>query len=258
MRDAPGARGRETESEREPMSRERDGRPHNRILASLPGHEYRDLQADLELVTMELGETIHGRGDPIRHVYFPETAHVPLLTATADGGGVEVGIVGQDGIVGVPVVLGVDVASKYATIQHAGTLARITPAALRKTFARGGALQPLLLRYTHAFMSQISQTAACNRLHPLDSRLARWLLMIHDRTGEDTIHLTHQFLANMLGVRRSGVTVAVGALEVEGLIRNTRGAITILDRRELEKHACECYEVVAEELEQIFKDDRSN
>jgi CRP-like cAMP-binding protein len=234
------------------MPPERNARPRNRILARLPDDEYRRLQDDLELVTLSLGEILHRRGEPISHVYFPETALVSLLTDTAEGMGIEVGVVGYDGVVGIPVVLGVDVASRYATVQHPGRVARITPAALRATFARGGALQPLLLRYTHALMSQISQTAACNRLHSLDSRLARWLLMIHDRLGEDTIQLTHQFLANMLGVRRSGVTVAAGALEAEGLIRNTRGGIAVLDRRGLEDRSCECYAVLAEEVERVF------
>jgi CRP-like cAMP-binding protein len=234
------------------MLRGHNDRPRNRILASLPDDECRRLRDDLELVTLPVGETLHRRGEPIRHVYFPETALVSLLTDTGEGEGVEVGLVGDDGVVGIPVVLGVDVGSRYATVQHSGKLARITPAALRAAFARGGALQPLLLRYTLAFMSQISQTAACNRLHSIDERLARWLLMVHDRMGKDTVQLTHQFLANMLGVRRSGVTVAAGALEAEKLIRNTRGSITILDRRGLEDRACECYEVVAEETERIL------
>ena len=216
----------------------------NSLLAALPRKAYQHLLAGLESVTLTFGEVLYEPGDKIRHVFFPGDALVSLLTLADGHLALEVGLIGRDGMVGIPLVLGHDLSPVRALVQGAGTALRMTSARFLKDFRRSPPLQRELYRYTYALMAQISQTAACNRFHVVERRLARWLLMTHDRVKSDQFRMTHEFLGHMLGVRRVGVTKAAQALQKHGLISYSRGAITILDRRNLELAACECYRVV--------------
>ena len=224
----------------------------NQLLAALPEDEYQGIAAELETVSLELSKILHRQDEVIDFVYFPQTAIVSLLTDLQDGSGIEVGLVGREGMVGLSVIMGVERSSKVATVQGAGTGLRMRASKLKEAFERGGQLQKLLLRYTYALMAQISQSAACNRRHSVDGRLARWLLMYHDRWSSDTLYLTQDFLANMLGCRRAGVSEAAQELELSGFIRQSRGSLTIIDREGLEDFTCECYRVVKDEYDQVL------
>jgi CRP-like cAMP-binding protein len=224
----------------------------NRILASLPTEEFRRLAPHLEPVSLQLSEILFRPDDEIRHIHFPTTSIVSLLTELEDGGGMEVGLVGREGIVGVSVILG-GRETKVATVQAVGEALRIEAAAVREEFKRGGKLQSLLLRYTHALMTQISQSVVCNVRHGIDGRLARWLLMYHDRLDRDEFEMTHEFMSHMLGVRRAGVSTAAGSLQKKGLIDYRRGHIKITNRQALEDFACECYPIVAERYDDFLK-----
>jgi CRP-like cAMP-binding protein len=215
----------------------------NRLLAALPAEEYERLSDSLEPVTLRLSQFLFRPDDSIDHVYFLTTSIVSLMTELEDGGGVEVGLVGREGLVGISAILG-GRETKVATVQKTGEALRIRADVLLEEFRRGGTLQSVLLKYTHALMTQISQSVACNTRHQIPGRLARWLLMFHDRAQTDEFELTHEFLANMLGVRRAGVTEAADELQKLGLIENQRGLIKILDRKGLEQYACECYPTV--------------
>ena len=225
----------------------------NRLLAAVSEDEYQGIAAELESVSLELGKILHRQDEVIDYVYFPQTAIVSLLTDLADGSGIEVGLVGSEGMVGLSVIMGVERSSKVATVQGSGTALRMRASKIKEAFGRGGKLQRLLLRYTYALMGQISQSAACNRRHSIDGRLARWLLMYHDRWSSDTFELTQDFLANMLGCRRAGVSEAAQELELSGFIRQSRGRITIIDREGMEDFTCECYRVVKNEYDQILQ-----
>ena len=214
----------------------------NRILASLPAEEYRRLP-HMESVELRLSEVLYRPEEQTPYGYFPTDAIISLLTELEDGGGVEVGLVGREGMAGISVILGGE-ETKVATAQMKGEAVRLRPGALREEFQRGGALHDLLLRYTSALMTQISQSVACNARHPLPGRMARWLLMFHDRAGSDEFELTQEFMANMLGVRRAGVTTLAGRLKRDGFIGYERGHFKVLDRKGLEGFACECYQVV--------------
>jgi CRP-like cAMP-binding protein len=216
----------------------------NSLLAALPRKEYRRLLAGLEPVTLTFGKVLYEPGDPIRHVYFPGDSLVSLLTLADGHLALEVGLIGRDGMVGIPLILGHNVSSVRALVQGTGTAMRMASEHFRKEFRLSLPLQRELYRYTHTLMAQISQTAACNRFHVVETRLARWLLMTHDRVKSDQFRMTHEFLGHMLGVRRVGVTKAAHALQKRKLISYSRGDITVLDRRGLEAAACECYEVV--------------
>ena len=216
----------------------------NSLLAALPRKEYRRLHAGLEPMTMNFGEVLYEPGDTIRHVYFPSDSLVSLLTLADGHLALEVGLIGREGMVGIPLILGHQLSSVRALVQGTGTAMRMAAALFRKEFRLSLPLQRELYRYTHTLMAQISQTAACNRFHVVETRLARWLLMTHDRVKSDQFRMTHEFLGTMLGVRRVGVTKAAHALQKRNLIRYTRGDITVLDRTGLEAAACECYEVV--------------
>ena len=183
-------------------------------------------------------------GETIRHVYFPDASLVSLLTLADGHLALEVGLIGREGMVGIPLVLGHTASSVRALVQGAGSAMRMASAPFRKEFERNPPLQRELYRYTHTLMAQISQTAACNRFHLTEQRLARWLLMTHDRVKSDEFRMTQEFLGHMLGVRRVGVTRAAQALQKRKLISYTRGNITVLDRKGLEAAACQCYEVV--------------
>lgn len=216
----------------------------NSLLGALPCKEYRRLLAGLEPVTLTFGEVLYEPRETIPHVYFPGSSLVSLLTLADGHLALEVGLIGRDGMVGIPLVLGHTVSSVRALVQGTGTAMRMASARFCKEFRLSLPLQQEVYRYTHTLMAQISQTAACNRFHVVEERLARWLLMTHDRVKSDQFHMTHEFLAHMLGVRRVGVTMAAQVLQKRKLIRYSRGDITVLDRTGLEAAACECYEVV--------------
>jgi CRP-like cAMP-binding protein len=217
----------------------------NELLAALPPTAYLRLLPHLESVSLPLGAGLYNSGESIEHVYFPEDALVSLVTHMRDGATVEVGLIGNDGMVGIPVLLGDDIAFEAAVVQIAGSALRM-PSATFKEVIKGGH-SPLLTRlllYTRVLMKQVAQTAACNSRHTAEKRLARWLLMCHDRSESDELALTQEFLSDMLGVRRAGVSSASIVLQQEGFIRYSHGRITILKREGLEAYACECYAAV--------------
>jgi CRP-like cAMP-binding protein len=216
----------------------------NRVLASIPRKEYQRLQAQLEPVTLKFGQILYQPGKTIRHVYFPVDCLISLLTAVDKRRSLEVGMVGNEGMAGMPFILGMGVSSVRALVQGGGNALRMAAAPFRVEFGRNLPLQQGLYRYTYALMAQISQTAACNRFHDAEARLARWLLMTRDRVGSDDFPLTHEFLAHMLGVRREGVTEAASALKRRKLIDYTRGKIQILDSKGLQASSCSCYQIV--------------
>jgi len=216
----------------------------NSLLAAVPRKAYRSLLAGLEPVTLTFGEVLYEPGETIRHVYFPGSSLVSLLTLADGHLALEVGLIGREGMVGIPLVLGHSESSVRALVQGTGPALRMASARFRNEFHSCLPLQHELYRYVHALMAQISQTAACNRFHVVETRLARWLLMTHDRVKSDQFRMTHEFLGHMLGVRRVGVTRAAQALQTRDLIRYSRGDITVLDRPGLEAAACECYKVV--------------
>jgi CRP-like cAMP-binding protein len=224
----------------------------NRLLAALAPSEFQRLSDKLQPISLKLSQVLLRNDELIKYVYFPTTCMISLLTDLEDGSGIEVGIVGNEGMIGIPVILGSAKSTKVVTVQGEGGALRLESAVLKEEFQRGGGLQQLLLRYTNALMAQISQSAACNRRHPVEGRLARWLLMCHDRMRTDRIKLTHQFLGNMLGTRRESVTVSARTLQNAGLIAYSSGSITILDRGGLEEVACECYAAVKKEYDEIL------
>jgi CRP-like cAMP-binding protein len=216
----------------------------NRVLASIPPKEYRRLHAHLEPVELKFGDILYEPGKAIRHVYFPVNCLISLLTAVDKRRTLEVGMVGNEGMAGMPFILGMGVSGVRAIVQGGGNALRMASGPFRVEFDRNRPLQDALFRYTYALMAQISQTAACNRFHEAEPRLSRWLLMTRDRVGADNFPLTHEFLAHMLGLRREGVTEAASALKRRNLISYTRGKIQILDVRGLRKSSCSCYRTV--------------
>lgn len=224
----------------------------NRLLAALPEAEYEHLFAQMEHVEMPLGAVIYHPAEHMQQVYFPNTGTISILAMVSTGTSVEIGMVGNEGMFGIPSVLGTATAPTQAVVQIPGEGLRVSADMLREEFKRGGVLQDLLLRYTQAFIIQISQTAVCNSLHSIDRRLARWLLMCHDRARSNELPLTHEFLAEMLAVRRAGVTEAAGRLQGAGLVGYRRGQITIHDRAGLEEASCECYVEVKEEFRRLL------
>ena len=228
------------------------GPPGNRLLAALPRSEYQRLRPKLEIVDLVFGNILYNAGDNITHVHFPNDSIVSLLSVVAERSTLEVGIVGNEGMAGLSVFMGVDVSRNRALVQGAGTAMRMKADAFRGESNQLGALHRLLHRYSHSLLTQISQSAACNRFHTVDTRLARWMLMTHDRMGTDKFQLTQDFMANMLGVRREGVSKAAGALQKKKLIHYTRGMITVLNREGLEKAACPCYQIIKDESESFL------
>jgi CRP-like cAMP-binding protein len=224
----------------------------NRILRALPPAEYERLSVYLEQVEMPLGEVLYHPNEPISHVYFPNRGTVSVVCKFEDGKSVEAGMVGNEGMFGVCVFLGSVSTPLEAVVQLPGDALRMRADVLQKEFKRGEHLQDLLLRYTQAFIIQIAQTAACNRAHPIDGRLARWLLMCQDRAHSPELQLTHEFIAMMLGTRRAGVSEAAGKLQDEGIIKYKRGHVSVLDREELEGKSCECYPIVEKEFERLL------
>jgi CRP-like cAMP-binding protein len=214
------------------------------MLAALPRKQYQRLLTGLEPVALSFGEVLHEPGERIRHVYFPSDSLVSLLTIVEGHLALEVGMVGREGMVGVPVSLGTDVSPVRALVQGAGSAMRMKSARFSQEIRKSPQLQQEVGRYTRALMAQITQTAACNRFHVVEARLARWLLMTRDRVRSDEFRLTHEFLGHMLGVRRVGVTTAARTLQKRKLIAYSRGKIRILDRGRLERAACSCYALV--------------
>ncbi|HET6899408.1 MAG TPA: Crp/Fnr family transcriptional regulator [Vicinamibacteria bacterium] len=231
---------------------QRDNPLGNRIVAGLPPDERERLVRGLRPVTFALGDVVYESGGRLEHVYFPTTAVVSLLFTMEDGSTAEMGMAGREGVVGVALFLGGDTTPNRAVVQVAGGAYRTDARVVREEFARGGPLQHALLLYTQALITQISQTAVCNRRHSTEKRLCRWLLMCHDRAQADEIQMTQEFIANMLGGRRESVTAAARNLQDAGLIRYSRGHISILDRPGLEAAVCECHGIVSAEFERLL------
>ena len=224
----------------------------NWLLDALPIEDYERLLEDLQPVSFALGEVVYESGGQMDHVYFPLTCHVSLLYTMLNGVTAEMGLVGNEGVVGIALFMGGDTTPNRAVVQGAGDALKLRAKALHEEFSRGGSFQHLLLRYTQGLITQISQTAVCNRLHSVEQRLCRWLLMTRDRTHSDELQMTQEFISNMLGVRREGVTHAAQNLQEKQLISYVRGHIKILDRPKLEENVCECYEVVKVEHNRLF------
>ncbi len=227
--------------------------PHqNHLLDALPAGDYERIAPHLELVSMKLGDVLYEPGDRLRHVYFPTTSIVSLLYVMEDGASAEIAIVGNEGILGISLFMGGESTPSRAVVQSAGHGFRLRAQALKSEFGRFGPTLHLLLRYTQALITQMAQTAVCNRHHSVDQQLCRWLLLSLDRLASNELSMTQELIANMLGVRREGVTEAAGKLQDAGLISYHRGRITVLDRPGLEARSCECYEVVKTELDRLL------
>jgi CRP-like cAMP-binding protein len=224
----------------------------NRILQALTRPEYEFLAMYLEPVRLWTGEVLYHPEQSITHVYFPNRGTVSVIAVFADGGSVEAGMVGNEGMFGINVFLGSISTPLQAVVQLPGDGLRMRADVLKREFQKGGILQDVLLRYTQAFITQVAQTAACNNSHKVEGRLARWLLMCGDRAHSAELDLTQEFISQMLGIRRAGVSVAAGELQERGIIRYRRGCITIVDRAALEAESCECYEVVKKEFKRLL------
>ncbi len=224
----------------------------NHLLAALPEDDYAGLLPNLELIRIELGDVLYEPGVEMRYVYFPISSIVSLLYVMEDGASAEIAVVGDEGIVGVSLFMGGESTPSRAVVQSAGHAYRLPGQQLKREFYRAGPMQRLLLRYTQALLTQMAQTAVCNRHHSLDQQLCRWLLMSLDRVPSNELTMTQELIANMLGVRREGVTEAAGKLQKAGLIQYHRGRIIVLDRVGLEARACECYDVVKKEFDRLL------
>jgi len=224
----------------------------NHLLASLPAADYARLLSELELVPMPLGWSVYESGGHQGYVYFPTNSIVSLLYVMENGASAEMAITGNEGVVGIALFMGGETTPSRAVVQSAGHAYRLKAAVLKREFEHGGALQHLLLRFTQALITQMSQTAVCNRHHSVVQQLCRWLLLSMDRLPGNELRMTQELIANMLGVRREGVTEAAGKLQEAGLINYSRGHITVLNRPKLEKQVCECYAVVKREVDRLL------
>lgn len=224
----------------------------NHLLEKLTKCEFDRLSPNLELVSLALGQIMYESGDKPHYVYFPASGIISLLNVMENGASAEIAVVGNEGILGITVFMGGGSTPIRAVVQSAGSSYRIKANILLTEFNLAGPLQHFLLRYTQALMTQMAQTAACNRHHTIDQQLCRWLLLSFDRLNGDTLYMTQELIANMLGVRREGVTEAACKLQSSGLIKYSRGKITILDRPNLEKRCCECYAVVKAEFDKLM------
>ena len=224
----------------------------NHLLAALPRDEYARLFPHLERVPMPLGQVLYEPGIQMRHVYFPTTSIVSRLCVMEDGASAEIAVVGNEGIVGVSLFMGGETTPSRAVVQSAGHAYRLKGQLLKDQFYRAGPMQRLLLRYTQALLTQMAQTAVCNRHHSVDQQVCRWLLLRLDRLPSSELVMTQELIANMLGVRRERVTEAAGHLQKAGLIEYHRGRITVLDRPGLEARSCECYAVVKKEFDRLL------
>ena len=228
--------------------------PLNKLLAALPAKVYERLQPSLELVPLKLGASVYEAGGKQAYVYFPTDAIVSLLYVLKDGASAEIAVVGNEGLVGVSLFMGGETTPSRAVVQSAGHAYRLRSRLLKREFEYGGPLQHLLLRYTQALITQMAQTAVCNRHHSIEQQLCRWLLLSVDRLPTNVLTMTQELIGNMLGVRREGVTEAAGRLQEDGLIRYSRGRITVVDRAKLEARVCECYAVVKREFDRLLPD----
>src|SRR4029453_11190191 len=226
----------------------------NHLLRALPAPEVERLLPHLEFVPMPLGSVLYESGSQLRYVYFPTTSIISLLYVMEDGASAEIAVVGNEGMVGVALFMGGETTPSRAVVQSAGHAYRLKGQILKEEFRRAAGLQHLLLRYTQALLTQMAQTAVCNRHHSVDQQLCRWLLLSLDRLPTNKLTMTQELIANMLGVRREGVTDAAGKLQSAGLIHYSRGRITVLDRPGLEARACECYDVVKRESDRLLPD----
>jgi CRP-like cAMP-binding protein len=227
--------------------------PHqNHLLDALPGTDYDRIASHLELIPMKLGDVLYESGDQLKHVYFPTTCIISLLYVMEDGASAEIAIVGNEGLLGISLFMGGDTTPSRAMVQSGGHAYRLKAGLLKDEFGRFGPTMHLLLRYTQALITQMAQTAVCNRHHSVDQQLCRWLLLSLDRLQSNQLSMTQELIANMLGVRREGVTEAAGKLQDAGLINYRRGTITVLDRPGLEAKVCECYQVVKTEFDRLL------
>ncbi|QSI78644.1 Crp/Fnr family transcriptional regulator [Niveibacterium microcysteis] len=226
----------------------------NHLLSALPDDQMARIAPALELVAMPLGDVLYEPGIPMRNVFFPTTSIVSLLYVMEDGASAEIAVVGNEGIVGVSLFMGGETTPSRAVVQSAGHAYRMKGPVLKDEFERADTLQRLLLRYTQALLTQMAQTAVCNRHHSLDQQLCRWLLLSLDRLPSNKLVMTQELIANMLGVRREGVTEAAGNLQKAGLIEYHRGHITVINRAGLEARSCECYAVVKRECDRLLPD----
>jgi CRP-like cAMP-binding protein len=233
------------------MSRDHDSK-RNYLLAALQPAERERLVPHLERVQLSLGAVLYEPGVMLRHVYFPADSIVSLLYVMADGASAEIAVVGNDGVIGISLFLGGETTPSRAVVQSAGVAYRLPGELLKQEFTRGGAMQHLLLRYTQALLTQMAQTAVCNRHHSLDQQLCRWLLLSLDRLPSNELIMTQELIANMLGVRREGVTEAAKKMQAAHLISYSRGRIVVLDRSGIEARTCECYSVVKRETDRLL------
>jgi CRP-like cAMP-binding protein len=230
----------------------------NHLLAALPAPDFARLEPHLRLVSMPLGTVLYESGIMLKHVYFPSTLIVSLLYVMADGASAEIAVVGNEGVIGVSLFMGGESTPSRAVVQSAGPAYSLDSEFLKAEFIRGQALQHILLRYTQALLTQMAQTAVCNRHHSLDQQLCRWLLLSLDRLPSNELIMTQELIANMLGVRREGVTEAAGKLQDAGLIQYRRGHIVVTDRAGLEARTCECYAVVKKECDRLLPENATS
>lgn len=224
----------------------------NHLLGVLSKSLQERIFPELELVELPLGKAVYEAGDKLSHVYFPVDAIISLLYVMENGDSAEIAVIGNDGVVGIALFMGGDSSANRAVVQSAGTAYRLSSALIKKEFGEHGEVQKLLLRYTQALITQMAQTAVCNRHHSIHQQLARWLLLSLDRLPDQTVRMTQELIANMLGVRREGVTEAAGHLQELGIIAYRRGRIDVLDRARLERESCECYQVVETERKRLM------
>jgi CRP-like cAMP-binding protein len=229
--------------------------PYSKLLAALPPDIRERLRPHLELVSLELGASVYEAGGQQAYVYFPTNSIISLLNVMKNGSSAEIAIVGNEGLVGISLFMGGETTPSRAVVQSAGHAYPLKSKLLKEEFENGGALQHLLLRYTQALITQMAQTAVCNRHHSVGQQLCRWLLLSADRLPTNELTMTQELIANMLGVWREGVTEAAGRLQAAGMIRYNRGHITILDRAKLERGVCECYAVVKREFDRLLPDE---
>ena len=224
----------------------------NYLLAALPSDERERIAPHLSPVSMQLGQVVYESGDHLSHVYLPTTAIISMLYVMENGASAEIAVVGRDGLLGVALFMGGETMPNRAIVQSAGQAFRLSGEIVKQEFARGGAIQRLFLRYTQALITQMAQTAVCNRHHSIAQQFCRWLLLSLDRLESNDVRMTQELIANMLGVRRAGVTETAKKLQADGAIRYSRGLIEVVDRRALEAQVCECYKVVKRESDRLF------
>ncbi len=224
----------------------------NRLLDALPQADFARIASHLELITLKLGDVLYEPGVQLRYVYFPTSSIISLLYVMEDGASAEIAIVGNEGMLGISLFMGGESTPSRAVVQSAGSAFRLRAKLLKSEFGRFGPTMSLLLRYTQALITQMAQTAVCNRHHSVDQQLCRWLLLSLDRLASNELTMTQELIANMLGVRREGVTEAAGKLQDAGLIQYRRGKITVLDRAGVEARSCECYQVVKREFDRLL------